>query len=164
MMNPILSVFKIHFNTVHMCTHSSSMRSVAFRLSTEFLYAFLLTSMCTVYLVCLILCDLVILIISGEEWKLWISSLCICSFQAHIFSSLPILKHLRARVSHPYVEYLQLEWALVDTVMNLWLQQMEGISWLAEELSASQRMYSVELLQVSWLETHRFVYKCNIYI
>jgi len=66
MMNPIHFVFKIHFNTVHMCTPSSSMRSGAFRLSAEFLYAFRLTPVCIVY-ICLILCDFVILIISGEE-------------------------------------------------------------------------------------------------
>jgi len=67
MMNPLLSVFKIHFNTVHMCTPSFSVRSVPFRLSAEFLYVFLLTPICTVYLVCLILCDTIILIISGKE-------------------------------------------------------------------------------------------------
>jgi len=89
----------------------------------------------------------------------------VTSFQVHIFSSLPILKHSRVSVSHPYVEYLQFEWAVVNTVMNLCLHKMEGISWLAEELSTSQKMYSVELLQVSWLETQvfvsgTFIYKC----
>lgn len=94
MMNPILSIFKIHFNTVHMCTPTSSMRSFALRLSVEFLYAFLLTPMCTVYLICLILCDMIILIylVNNENCESPHYAP-VTSFQVHIFFSLPILKH-----------------------------------------------------------------------
>jgi hypothetical protein len=29
-------------------------------------------------------------------------------------------------------------WAVVNTVMNIWVLKLRGISWLAEELLASQ--------------------------
>jgi hypothetical protein len=73
--NPIHSISsylsKIHFNIVHPPTSWSSQWSLSVCMPTNILYAFLVSSIRATCPAHLILLDLIILIILGEEYNLW---------------------------------------------------------------------------------------------
>jgi hypothetical protein len=73
--NPIHTIpfytSKIDFNIVNPPTYWSSLSAPSFYLSQDILYAFLISPIRATYPANLILLDLLILLILGEECKLW---------------------------------------------------------------------------------------------